>query len=232
MNRRTLIRGIVAAPLLAQGVHAVAAQDSSPVADPNAVPEPSQLDGIVAAVTRTWGLNIEAELAGTPGSSPADYLESLTTLAAIVMKLESPDDAVAAHDAFAERIGGQLEMMGQGGTPSVDQAPLEDLGDEASTATLKTVTGDFTTWYRFVLVTRDEFFLVCSGLAGSEDEVLRTDDLARWMVDNGQEDGSEAIFVAEGGSTGGLWGFMPPKEIEVLSPLAPIFDQVLYPEPT
>ena len=121
--------------------------------------------------------------------------------------------------------------MGQGGTPTVADEPVSDLGDIASAATLHTVSGTIETYYRFVLVQEGDYFFLTSALSNTTDDAQDADTLARYLADEGEEQGDEAIFVAEGGSTGGLWGFLPTGDDAVLAGLVPIMDEILFPLP-
>ena len=225
MNRRTFVASLAATPF-ALGVSANALAQTPDALD-GALPGVGQLTGVQGAVARIWGLDIDAELRASPGASPLDFLNALTMLNATVMEFDTADSATEAFSTYAAGIGAQLQMMGQGGTPTVTESELSDVGDEATSATLETVSGDFATYYRFDLVRNDTLFFLCSGLAGSEDPVSRVDDLARWLVQNGKKDGDPAIFVAEGGSSGGLWGYMPLDGDPVVSPLVTISDETL-----
>jgi hypothetical protein len=232
MNRRALIStALLAGPALAVSSYSVSAQTPPAAAESGTIPSPAEFEGIKAAISRTWGLDIEAMIAATPDLNPLDFLEDVTTLTAMVLQFDNAEHARAAHDAFDANLGTQLTAMGQGGTPTVEEGELPDLGDVATTATLKTVSGDFTTWYRFVVVQEAEFTYVLSALAGTEENATRADDLANYVVNEGEIDGSEAIFVAEGGSSGGLWGLLPETGDEVLGNLVPIIDETLYPAP-
>ena len=229
MNRRTLISGILSAPAFLIVARAGYAQTPPGTAESGALPFAGDLPGIQSAVSRTWGLDVEAMMAATPGLDPLDFVEGLTTLTAVVFAFDSSDNAGTAFDRYEAELGGQLTAMGQGGTPTVSEGEVTDLGDRAASAMLETVTGDFTTWYRFVMVQEAENFYLCSALAGSEEPANAADALARYVTEEGEVQGDEAIFVAEGGSSGGLWGLMPETGNEVLGPLVPIYDETLYP---
>ena len=68
-------------------------------------------------------------------------------------------------------------------------------------------------------------------LSNTPEDATDADALARYLVVEGEDEGSEAIFVAEGASTGGLWGFLPPREHELLSGMVPLMDETLFPLP-
>lgn len=231
MNRRTLVTGLLATPLGAVAVRSAAAQ--TPPASPRtgSIPTPAEFEGIQAAITRTWGLDVEAMMEATPGLQPEDFADGLTTMTALVLKFDTAEHARAAYDAIAQNLSSDLMAMGQGGTPTVEEEEISDLGDIASADTLKTVSGDITTWYRFVVVQEDIYTHLISALAGSEEPARQADELASYVVNEGEEEGSEAIFVAEGGSTGGLWALLPEAGHETLGNLVPIIDATIYPAP-
>jgi len=115
----------------------------------------------------------------------------------------------------------------------VADEPVSDLGDVASAATLitTTTTPDEETWLRFILVQEGRYLFVVYTLADTSEGATIADDLAQYLVDEGEEQGDEAIHVAEGGSTGGLWGFMPENGNELLGGLVPVSDELPYAAP-
>lgn len=225
MNRRTIIAGITSLPILL-----AARTGSAQTPTTGTIPPLAELEGLEAAVSRTWGLDVEGMLAATPDLKIEEFTGT-TSLTALVARFDSAEHAIATYDAYASGVGSQLMAMGQGGTPTVDEEPLPEIGDTAAAATLHTVSGDFETWWRYVLVQRGEYFFLTSALANAEEAATDADGLARYLATEGAEEGNEAIFVAEGGSTGGLWGFMPETGHESLANLVPIFDETLFPPP-
>lgn len=197
----------------------------------NEIPPIDDFEGIEAAVDRTWGLDIAGMMAATPGLQPEEIDQGITVLSAMVLRFDTDDNALAAYDTFQSGVGSQLLQMAQGGTPAVSDEPLSDLGDLASAITLTTTTPDQETYLRFVLVQEGEYVFLTYALAETNDQVTIADDLAAYVVNDGEEQGDEAIYVAEGASTGGLWGFMPSDDNELLGGLIPISDQTLYPAP-
>lgn len=197
----------------------------------SAIPNLNEFEGLEAAVSRTYGLDVEGMLAATPDLAPEDYGKGLVGLSAMVLKFDSAENASAGMAAFQEGIGADVLNLAQDGTPTVTDEPVSDLGDQASATTLHTVTGEDETFFRFVLVQQGEYFILTSALGSTEDLVSTADALAATMLNEGSEEGSEAIFVAEGGSRGGLWGFMPAEGDEVLAGMIAIHDETLFPAP-
>jgi len=195
------------------------------------IPPIDELDGIEAAVDRTWGQDIEGMLAATPDLQPEDFEQGVTVLNAMVLRFGTEDNAMAAYDTFEAGIGSQILSLAQGGTPTVADEPISGLGDAASAVTLTTTTPEQETYLRFVLTREGAYVFLTYALAATASEATIADDLARYVVDEGAEQRNEAIFIAEGASSGGLWGFMPPNDGELLDGLVPIADQTLYPAP-
>ncbi len=221
--RRLTILSIAIFALL----HALPAHAQTP--DANEIPPIDEFEGIQAAVDRTWGPDVAGMMAATPDLQPEDIEQGVNVLSAMVLRFDTDEHAQAAYDTFQQSLGSQLLQLAQGGTPTVSDEPISDLGDTASAVTLLTVTPDQETHLRFVLVREGEYVFLTYALAMTSDEAMIADDLARNAVNDGAEQGNEAIFVAEGGSTGGLWGFMPSDDNELLGGLIPIADETLYP---
>ncbi|CAN5785846.1 MAG: hypothetical protein ACR2GI_01790 [Thermomicrobiales bacterium] len=54
--------------------------------------------------------------------------------------------------------------------------------------------------------------------------------LVKWIVDEGAAGDDDVIFDTSGASSGGLWGYFPPNDHELLDRLAPVNDETLYPQ--
>jgi hypothetical protein len=230
MKRRTFLATIVAAPALLAATRAGLAQ--TPAATPGDAFTPiNELPGIEAVISRVYGPDIQSMLEATPGLRPEDFSQDLASASVMVYQFDSPENAAAAFDLFREDIGGQLLGLSQAGTPTVSAEDLAELGDGAAEATLSTDTEGYVTWYRFVLVHEAEYFFVISALAEVPENVEIANDIATWVIDEGEPQGDQAIFVADGGSSGGLWGFLPTAGEPVLQDLIPVTDETLYPAP-
>jgi hypothetical protein len=196
-----------------------------------AIPNISEFEGIEAAISRTWSLDVEGMIAATPDIEPDDFDQGVTALSAMVLRFDTAEQARAGYDAFLAGMDVELLDMAQAGTPTVTDEPVDDLGDTASAITLNTSTEDQETFFRFVLVHHGEYFFLTSALAATSDVVVVADELAAYLVNDGEDQGDEANFVAEGTSSGGLWGLMPTEDNELLGGLIPIFDETLFPAP-
>lgn len=193
------------------------------------IPPIGEFDGIEAAVDRTWGQDIEGMLAATPDLQPEDFEQGVTVLSAMVVRFDTDENAQAAYDTFQQGIGSQLPQMAQGGTPTVSDEPISDLGDAASALTLTTTTPEQETHLRFMIVREGRYLFITYALAETREQASSADALATYVVNEGEEQGDEAIYIAEGASSGGLWGFMPEDGSDLLGGLVPIADELLYP---
>lgn len=230
MKRRTFLASIAAAPVLLAASRSTLAQ--TPEATPNGGFMPiNELPGIEAVISRVYGPDIQSMLEATPGLRPEDFSQDLASASVMVYQFDTPENATAAFDLFREDIGGQLLGLSQAGTPTVSAEELSQLGDGAAEATLSTDTEGYVTWYRFVLVHEDEYFFVVSALAEVTENVEIANDIAAWVIEEGEVQGDQAIFVADGGSSGGLWGFLPAAGEPVLQMLIPVTDETIYPAP-
>lgn len=217
-----IVAGLALVPALTATAQTPAASEIPPI---------ESFTGIEAAVDRTWGPDIAGMMAATPGLQPEDIAQGVNVLNAMVVRFDTDENAQTAYDTFQSGIGSQLLQLAQGGTPTVSEEPVSDLADAASAVTLVTTTPDQETHLRFVLAREGRYLFLTYALAETGDQAAIADDLAAYVVNEGEEQGDEAIFVANGGSTGGLWGFMPPAGAGLLNDLVPISDATLYPAP-
>jgi hypothetical protein len=223
-----MIRPRFAATLLALlMLLATMAAGSAQTPSASAIPPIDQFTGIQAAASRTYGPNIDASQAATPGDAPVGAVSA----SIIVLEFDNAGNAATAYDAFSTGLVQDLPMLAQGGTPEVNTGDIADIGSRASMARMHTTSGDFESWLEFVTVQDDRYVFVVSSLANAEDAAGLAISVAAWVATNGEANGDEAIFVGEGGSSGGIWGFMPPTGDEVLNGLVPIVDEILYPAP-
>jgi len=197
----------------------------------SAIPPIREFPGIQAAVSRTYSLDIESMLAATPGLDPLSVHSEITAISIMVLQFDNAVNAAAAFDVFSNGLRAELPSFAQGGTPEVTGSGLADVGSQASVSTLRTTSGETETWLRHVTVQRDEYLFIVSSLTGTEEMAEVANNLAAGIANNGKPAGDEAIFVAEGGSTGGLWGFMPETGEQFLAGLIPVSDETLYPDP-
>lgn len=198
----------------------------------SAIPPIDQFEGIQAGVSRTFVQDVESLLAATPDLDLEDVFRGLLSTTVTVLEFDNAGNAATAYDVFSKGVAADLPALAQGGTPEVTTGDIADIGSRASYASLHTATSDeFEAWLEYVTVQRDNYVFIVWSLTSVESETGLATSIAAWVAQNGQPDGEEAIFAADGGSSGGLWGFMPPTGEETLKGLIPVTDEVLYPAP-
>ncbi len=198
----------------------------------SAIPPIDQFDGIRAGASRTFGQDVESMLAATPDLDLEDVFKGLVSVSVIVLEFDNAGNAATAYDQFTAGIEADVPSMAQDGTPEVNSGDIADVGTRARLVRLHTATSDeYETWLEFVTVQRDQYVFVVTSLTAVESEQGMATSVAAWVAHNGEVDGEEAIYAADGGSSGGLWGFMPPAGDDVLKGLIPISDEILYPAP-
>jgi hypothetical protein len=198
----------------------------------SAIPPIDQFTGIQAAASRTYLQDIESMLAATPDLDLEAVYRGLVSTSVMVLEFDNAGNAATAYDDYTAGIVSDLPTMAQGGTPEVTRGEIADIGSRANLARLHTVTSDeYESWLDIVTVQDDRYVYVVTALTAVEEELGMATDVAAWVATNGASAGDEAIFVADGGSTGGIWGFMPPVGNETLDGLIPIVDEILYPAP-
>ncbi len=198
----------------------------------SAIPPIDQFTGVQAGVSRTYGQDVESMLAATPDLDLEDVFKGLVSVSVIVLEFDNAGNAATAYDQFTAGIESDIPSMAQNATPEVDSGDIADLGDRARMVRLHAATSDeYETWLEFVTVQHDKYLFVVTSLTAIESETGMATSVAAWVAQNGEADGGEAIFAADGGSSGSLWGFMPPAGDEVLNGLIPISDEILYPAP-
>lgn len=198
----------------------------------SAMPPIDQLTGIQAAASRTYGQDVESLLAATPDLDLEDVFKGLVSTSVTVLEFDNAGNAATAYDQFAAGIVSELPGMAQGGTPEVDTGDIADIGTRAFMARLHAATSDeYETWLEFVIVQDDRYVFLVTSLTAVESEQGLATAVAAWVALNGEYAGDEAIFAADGGSSGGIWGFMPPTGNGTLKGLIPIVDEILYPAP-
>jgi hypothetical protein len=228
-----MFRPRIAATLLAVVILAgTSLSASAQTPSTSAIPPIDQFTGIQAAASRTFGQDVESMLAATPDLDMEAIFRGLVSTSVIVLEFDNAANAATAYDQYSAGIAEDIPTMAQGGTPEVSTGDLADVGDRATMARLYTATSDeYETWLEFVTVQDERYVYVVTSLTAVEDKLGMATSVAAWVAQNGAPDGTEAIFAADGGSEGGLWGFMPPIGDDVLKGLIPIVDEILYPAP-
>lgn len=198
----------------------------------SSIPPIDEMEGIQSGISRTFVQDVESLLAATPDLDLEDVFKGLLSTTVTVLEFDNAGNAATAYDVFSKGVAADLPAMAQGGTPEVSTGDLADIGSQASYASLHSATSDeFEAWLEYVTVQRDNYVFIVWSLTSVEADTGLATSVAAWVAQNGQADGEEAIFAADGGSSGGLWGFMPPTGDAVLKGLIPVTDEVIYPTP-
>lgn len=194
----------------------------------SSLPEPATLDGIQQAVVRTWGIDFEAILAATPDYQPDILSDNLTVLGEFIFEFDSATHAGAAFTIYRAGMNDELRTMDViGDAPIIDEA-LEAPGDQAFSATLVTITGDYAAAVRYVLVQDGPRLIVTFAIANDASNAAAANHLASWIAKHGTS-GGEIAFDATGHSRGGLWDSFPSEDNEMLDTMTPISDETLFP---
>lgn len=230
----TLLGVLLAIPTLA-------ATAQTPAAD--AIPAEEDLAGLQGTVWRAWGRADAFVGEGTlpvDGATPA--AQAPATLRSISVVVREFDTAANAAIAYA-RIGDGVEASMAGvftdGTQEFTRAPLPGIGTQATLIRVDHTGPGSDVWIENAIVQRDRYVLVVSADAsvftsrpdaGGADRSLPTADLAA-RVAAGEPSPDAPELRADGMSTGGLWGFMPPADDPLLMGLVPFSDSVVFPPP-
>ena len=197
----------------------------------SAVPPVEELTGIQAAASRTYSKDLEAMVAATPDLGPEFVFTGLVFVSVVVLQFDTAANAATGYDLYSAGVEADIPSLAQGETPDVDMGEITDIGSQARMARLHTDSEGFESWLEFVTVQQDEYVFVVTSLTAEEAETGMATSVAAWMAMHGTNAGDEAIFAADGGSSGGIWGFMPPAGDAVLKGLIPIADEILHPTP-
>ena len=203
---------------------------SAQTPEPSHLPEFAELEGIQSAVVRTWGIDYPAILAATPDYQPDILGEPLTILGGYVLAFDSGDNARSAYDAFAANIAAELGTMSASESDTITEEPIDDLGDAATVATLVTDTDEYSAAVRYVLALEGSTFFLTMAIANSNDNAQPANELAAWLVNEGEPGDDQILFDPTGLSSGGPWDYFPASDNPLLTGLVPISDEVLYAE--
>jgi hypothetical protein len=191
----------------------------TPEASPASTPAPVTLSGLQEGVTRQYSPD--------PTINPADNPDTFSIITVHIFRFDTGQHAAATWQSLRESAVQQFQPAGDAGYEEIDvqEAEIEDLGDQAYAAWLSASPQEGgTAHYRVLYVQDGEYLYLLTALGGNEDATLRTDELARVIVD--REPGSDDVsFNADGTSTGGLWDLFPPADDDVLENLFPVQDR-------
>jgi hypothetical protein len=191
----------------------------TPDASPAGTPVPVTLDGLQEGVTRQY--------ASDPAVVPAEDPDNFSVITVHIFRFDTADHAAAAWQSLRGSAVGQFQPArgDDAGAIDVSERELDDIGDKAYVAWLSASPQEgLTGYYRVLYVQEREFLYLLTAIAGSEEDTLQTDDLARSIVD--LEPGTVAAnFNADGTSTGALWDLLPDADDEIVQDLVPVQDR-------
>lgn len=240
IRRRVFVVVLVA--LLALPVMPGSAQTPSA----SAMPAEDELPGLQEAVWRSYAPEGTLQESGvmdvdqaTPVTSVAGT-SRLRSIDVVVRAFDTPEHAASAFDLISAGSDSLAEGVVMGGTQEVTSEDLPDIGSRARLVRLDHSGQGSTFWLEYVTVQRDRYVVsvsatgsVWDAVPGSDevDTTLPTVEIATWMAREGEPSPDEPVFMDDGTSTGGLWGFMPAADDPLLMGLVPFQDIVLFPMP-
>jgi hypothetical protein len=230
MHRARVFVAVFLTSLLAGSVIPAAAQDE----DSGAF-DFGSLEGIEAAVSRTWSIDFAAiRAAATPSEDFNVFAgsEGLLFMYGWVIEFDSDDNAAAAFDTFRES-GPELILgdMDNAADFTIEESELADIGDRALVFDVSGASEEEEAYFRYAFAQEGSYVLFAIGVATTPDTTGPTNDVLASMVNDGGKSEDDVTFDEAGGSTGGLWGFFPEAGADVLGDLIPLTDMVIYPAP-
>ena len=227
MNRLRHLSVLFLAALFALTMAPVAAQEEAT----SALDDVTQLEGIEAAVGRSYSIDFEALMAITPeagADDPFATMEGIVFLFMTALEFDSDDNAEAAFDLVKEEGASSFEGDFEGEDVEFIEGEIEGLGDNAWGIDVVSTSGDTEGVYRIAYAQEDEYLFAVITVATTEDGVTNNDVLLEYLVDEGDK-GDDVEFNADGGSTGGLWDFFPDDDNDALEGVIPSGDETLFP---
>ncbi|HYH12615.1 MAG TPA: hypothetical protein VD789_09705 [Thermomicrobiales bacterium] len=221
-------------------------QGSAQTPEASAMPAENELPGLLASVWRSYapeGTFQESDVIELDEATPLTTVAGTTQLRSIDVVVREFNSAENAASAF-EQISTGSEVLAEGvvtdGSQEITSEDLPDIGSRASLVRLDHTGQGSTFWLEYVTVLRDQYVIsvsatgsVWDAVPGSDevDRSLPTVDIAAGMAQVGEPSPDEPVFMDDGTSTGGLWGFMPSADDPLLMGLVPSQDFVLFPIP-
>jgi hypothetical protein len=200
--------------------------------DPPMAPfEFGELEGARQAVSRTYTIDVASmmESIGTPGPDgelgEIPELSGVVSLAAVIGRFDSGDNAAAAVERVDEETKASLE--GQPDAPKLEEAEV-DLGGTSRAYTATQEIEGQTLNLSVIIVQQDEFlYFVVAGVIDADAQELVT-GFTEALIANEAGDGEPQVNQ-DGTSTGGLWDKFPEADDALVANLV-AFDEQLYPE--
>lgn len=210
----------------------------------NGIPSLDELTGIQASVFRSYGHTGtffgQATMSlddATPASSVAGRI-MLASLSVTVHEFDTAEHAASAFERLSAGADASLSNVFPGG--EVTSKDLPSVGSQATLIRMDYIGPGSEVWYEYVFVQWDQYVIfvsadgsVFSMTPGIEDvdKSLPTVEIATAIATNGEPSPDETVFMEDGTSTGGLWGFMLPAHDPLLKGLVPVYDSIFYPTP-
>lgn len=182
---------------------------------PVATPESEVLPGLQEAVSRQYG----------PGPDTTNtQQEGLFFLTARIYRFDTAEHAATAYDQMIANAAAQIAPPDQPESIDIHTESIDDLGDQAEVSWLQANPHeDVQGFFRVLHVQDGTLVYLLTAIAGDEESMLITDDLARDMASRkaGRDDAS---FNPDGTSTGGLWELFPAPNADIIDGLVPFAD--------
>jgi hypothetical protein len=227
MFRFSMVRGFLLPSILAMvALMPAAAQDEGggPMGDL------SELDGIVAAVNRSYVVDMGPFTFGTPEggqASPVAERVGPIYLSLGVMEFEDAELAAGAFEVMREEVGPSFTEGEDGAGAEVVEGELAGIGEQAWRIDIADTDG-----YFYVAFAQDgEYVMMVVATGRSAEAFATTASFLAYLVEEGEASADAEAFMAEGGSTGGLWGFFPDDDNEALAGMMQYGDEIVFPVP-
>ena len=202
--------------LLTAGTSALA---QTPSASPSSSSTSATLEGLQEGVTRQY--------ASDPKTVPADNPDEFSIITVHIFRYDTSEHAAAAWQSLRDSVAQQFQPATDSGYDPIDvqEKSLNDLGDQAYVAWLSSSPEEGVTgYYRVLYVQQGDYLYLLTAIGGNEDTTLRSDDLARTLVDRDAGTTSTS-FNADGTSSGGIWDIFPAADDDVVKDLTPVQDR-------
>lgn len=222
---------LVVAMLMSLSLVPAAAQDDESIA----IDDLNQFDGIENGVSRSWSIDFEALMAEAtidPNSSedPFADMTGLFLLYGSVMQFDNDGHAEDAYKRLYDADDAEWQTDMEEGA-EFSREDLDDLGNQAFAIDIASTQAESEGYYRLVIAQDDEYLFFAMALGFSGDDNSRADDLADYLVNDGEESGDDPEYNEDGGSTGGLWGYFPDDDSDIVDGLVPGGDEITFPVP-
>ena len=214
----------------------------------SAIPAEDELVGLQAAVLRSYapsGTFMGEGILTVDDATPVSSLAGTTQfrdISVIVRRFDTTDHAASAFEQIsAGNVASLANVFPDDGTQDITAEDLPGIGSQATLVRSDYTGPGSSVWLEYVTVQRDQyvFFVSATGsifldTPGSDDvdTSLPTVAIATAIASEGEPSPEEPVYMDDGTSTGGLWGFMLPANDPLLMGMVPFADIILYPRPS